>query len=145
MHEYSVELLVAGEDFDETEISTTLGLKPTLFQKKGELMSPKRRRDKTVWSFAVNPSAEDPAWDSLEDGLKCLSETLIPLKDRLRDLRQKYSTVAYCGHFSTGPYGFAGGPSISPETLRQLGDLGLTLTIKTYWSEDETDATTDQL
>jgi Domain of unknown function (DUF4279) len=134
MHEYSVELLVAGKDLDEAEVSRKLGLQPTGFLKKGQPLPPRRHREQSVWSFAVRPSPDNPDWPSLEDGLRCLAEKLLPLKNALRELKQRFSIDAYCGHFGSG---IGGGPSISPETLRLLADLGLTLTIKTYWGEDQ--------
>jgi hypothetical protein len=85
----------------------------------------------------VRPTPDNPDWQSLEDGLRSLVEQLLPLRNDLRELRQRYSTEAYCGHFGTG---FGGGPSISPETLQLLADLGLTLTIKTYWGDNQPDA-----
>jgi Domain of unknown function (DUF4279) len=128
--------MIAGDDLDEAEVSRKLGLQPLVFLKKGEPLGPKRRRQHSVWSFDVRPSPDNPEWQSLEDGLRSLVERLLPLKDDLRELRQRYSTEAYCGHFGTG---FGGGPSISAETLRLLADLGLTLTIKTYWGDNQPD------
>jgi hypothetical protein len=136
MHTYSVDLTIAGDDLDEAEVSTKLGLQPLVFLKKGEPLGPERRRQQSVWSFDVRPSPDNPEWHSLEDGLKSLVERLLPLKDDLRELRRRYSTEAHCGHFGTG---FGGGPSISPETLQLLADLGLTLTIKTYWGDNQPD------
>ena len=132
VHEYSVALTIVGE-LDEDAVSTKLGLRATTFLKKGESMGPKRQRELSVWSFELGPSANTLAWQSLDDGLRHLAEKLLPLKSRLEELRQRYSTYAYCGHFGSG---FGGGPSISPETLRMLAELGLTLTIKTYWSDE---------
>lgn len=137
MHEYSVELLVAGDDLEEAEISRKLGLESTGFLKKGEPLPPKRHREQSVWSFAVRPSPDNPDWPSLDDGLRHLAEKLLPLRNALSELKGRYSIEAYCGHFGSG---FGGGPSISPETLRLLAELGLTLTIKTYWHEDEPSA-----
>jgi hypothetical protein len=134
LHTYSVELMIAGDSLDEAEVSRILNLQPTVFLKKGEQMSPERQRKQSVWSFAVWPSVDNPEWQSLEDGLKSLAERLLPLRNALCELKRRYSTEAYCGHFGSG---FGGGPSISPETLRLLADLGLTLTIKTYWGEDQ--------
>lgn len=134
MHKYSVELVIAGNDLDEAEISRMLGLESSVFLMKGERLSPQRQREQSVWSFTVYPSPGNPEWQSLDDGLKCLVEKLLPLKDILGELRRRYSTQAYCGHFGSG---FGGGPSISPETLRLLANLELTLTIKTYWREEE--------
>jgi hypothetical protein len=143
MHTYSVDLTIDVDDLDEAEVSTKLGLEPFVFLKKGEPLGPKRRRERSVWSFDVRPSPDNPEWQSLEDGLGCLVEKLSPLKNDLRELRQRYSTEAYCGHFGTG---FGGGPSISAETLRLLAELGLTLTIKTYWGDNQPDedAETDE-
>jgi hypothetical protein len=59
---------------------------------------------------------------------------LLPKKDALLELKKRYSIDAYCGHFGSG---FGGGPSITPETLGVLSQLGLTLTIKTYWGSTE--------
>lgn len=139
LHTYSVGLVIAGDDLDEAEVSRRLGLESTVFLKKGEPLPPKRRRKQSVWSFDVRPSPDNPDWQSLDDGLKCLVNKLLPLKAALIELKERYSTEAYCGHFGSG---FGGGPSISPETLRLVADLGLTLTIKTYWGEDEPNADT---
>jgi len=136
MHEYSVKLSIAGNDLDESEVSKKLGLRPDVFLKKGEPMGPRREREQSVWSIDVRPSPDNPAWGSLDDGLRCLVQRLLPLKNALDELRQRYSTDAYCGHFGSG---FGGGPSISPATLGLLADLGLTLTIKTYWGDEKPD------
>jgi len=141
MHEYSVGLLIAGDNLDEAEVSRRLGLQSNVFLKKGEPMGPTRRREQSVWSFDVRPSPDNPAWPSLEDGLKCLADKLLPLKNVLSELKQRYSIDAYCGHFGSG---FGGGPSISPETLRLLADLGLTLTIKAYWDDDRPGSDADR-
>ena len=73
-------------------------------------------------------------WPSLEEGVTCMLKRLLPLKDILFELKKRYSMVAYCGHFGSG---FGGGPSITPETLNLLAQLGLTSTIKTYWGSTE--------
>jgi len=136
VHEYTVELLISGDDLDEGEISTRLGLRASVFFKKGESLSPqtKRERSTSTWSFRFDPPYGKPVWPSLEDGLMCMIERLLPLKDVLFELKNRYSMVAYCGHFGSG---FGGGPSIRPETLGVLSQLGLTLTIKTYWGSTE--------
>jgi hypothetical protein len=72
MHTYSVDLTIAGDDLDEAEVSTKLGLQPLVFLKRGEPLGPKRRRQQSVWSFDVRPSPDNPEWHSLEDGLKSL-------------------------------------------------------------------------
>ena len=136
MHTYFVELMITGDHLDEAAVSRTLGLEPTSFLKKGERLSKRVTREQSVWSFAVCPSPGNLEWQSLEDGLKHLVEKLLPLKSAISELRQRYSTEAYCGHFGSGIEGIGGGPSLSPEILRLLADLELTLTIKTYWHEE---------
>ena len=111
MHEYSVALLIAGEELDEAEISRKLGLQSTVFRRKGEPLPPKRHREQSVWSFIVYSSPDSPDWQSLNDGLRCLVDKLLPLKNVLSELKQRYSTEAYCGHFGSG---FGGGPSSPP-------------------------------
>jgi len=137
MHEYSVSLVIAGDDLNEAEVTTILGLKPTVFLKKGERLSRERKREESVWSHNVFPAQDSPDWQSLDEGLRCLLETLGPLRGALETLRQRYFAVANCGHFYSA---FGGGPSISPETLRQLAELGLTLTLKSYCHDGEPDS-----
>lgn len=136
MHKYTVDFTVSGHNLDESEVSGILGLKASVFLKEGEPLSPQRERQASTWSLHFDPSEGLPQWQTLEAGLRCLTEKLSPLKDALERLRQRYSLDAYCGHFGSG---FGGGPSISPDTLRKLADLGLSLTIKSYWGSNEPD------
>lgn len=138
MHEYTVGLTVSGDDLDEAEISAMLGLTASVFFKKGQPLSPltKTEHSTSTWSFHFDPPDGKPVWPSLEDGLMNMLNRLLPLKDVLLELKKRYSIVAYCGHFGSG---FGGGPSIRPETLSLLAQLGLTLTIKTYWGSTEPD------
>lgn len=136
MHKYTVDLMIAGDNLDQAEVSGLLGMKASVFLNKGEPRSQRAPRVGSVWSFQIDPPEGKPEWQSLEAGLKSMIEKLQPLKGALGKLRERFSTDAYCGHFGSG---FGGGPSISPQTLRQLADLGLTLTIKTYWGSTEPD------
>jgi hypothetical protein len=136
VHEYTVGLTISGDEVDEAEISKLLGMKSSVSFKKGEVLAPrsKRRRSTSTWSFDFDPPVGKPVWPSLEDGLRFMIERLVPKKDVLLELGKRYSMDAYCGHFGSG---FGGGPSIAPETLGTLSELGLTLTIKTYWGSTE--------
>jgi hypothetical protein len=136
VHKYTVGLAISGDDLDETQISSILGLRASVFFKKGEPLSPwtKTKHSTSTWSFHFDPAEGKPEWQSLEEGLVCMLKRLLPLKDALLELKKRYSMVAYCGHFGSG---FGGGPSIRPETLGVLSQLGLTLTIKTYWGSTE--------
>ena len=129
-----MQLLIAGEKLEEKEISEALGRSPDVFLKAGERLSSRSVRTQSSWSLSFNAADGKPDWDSLEDGLRALIAGLQPLKNAFHQLGSRYSIEAYCGHFGTG---FGGGPSVSPETLRELADLGLTLTLKTYWGSNE--------
>jgi len=56
--------------------------------------------------------------------------------DDTRKLGERRSLNAYCGRFGSG---FGGGPTVSQQTLSQLADLGLSVTIKAYWRSTEPD------
>jgi len=136
VHEYSVGLTISGDDLDEAEISAMLGMAASLFFKKGEPLSPRSQKERSTstWSIDFYQPAGKPVWPSLEEALRYMIERLLPKRDALLELRERYSMDAYCGHFGSG---FGGGPSITPETLGVLSQLGLTLTIKTYWGSTE--------
>lgn len=136
MHKYSVDLLVSGDELNEAEVSSMLGLKTSVFHKKGEPFAPnsKKIRHTSSWSFFVCRPNSETEWDSLEEGLRPLIEKLESLKEPLKKLGERFSLDAYCGHFGSG---FGGGPVISAETLGKLSDLGLSLTIRTYWASNE--------
>lgn len=130
LHRYTVDLVISGDDLEESEVSAILGLKPSMFLKKGERLSPGVTRDISSWSYQFDPPEGKPEWQSLEAGLRSMVQRLQPFRSALDKLSERFQLQAYCGHFGSG---FGGGPSISRETLRQLADLGLTLTLKTYW------------
>ena len=104
MHEYSVQLLIVGDDLDEAEVSKKLGPQPTVFLKKGERMGPRKRRTRSSWAYDVRPSADEPAWKSLEDGLRSLADKLMPLQNMLSELRQRCKRILWPFRF-----GFWGG------------------------------------
>lgn len=71
MHEYTVGLTISGDDLDEAEISAMLGLKASVFFKKGDALSPgtKRKNSTSTLSFHFDAPEGKPVWPSLEDGL----------------------------------------------------------------------------
>jgi hypothetical protein len=140
MHKYSVSLTIVGDDLDEAEVSRMLGLKPSVFHRKGDPRSAKSQKYKyetSAWLFHFDPTDGKHDWESLEAGLRGLIETLGTLEPSLQELGRRFRLAAYCGHFGSG---FGGGPTISPETLGMLAQLGLNLTIDTYWRSTEPDS-----
>ena len=133
MQTYSVELIFGGDTFEENDISGRLGIRSTTFVKKGETKSPKRKWERTTWSFEVVPSPDDRYWKSLEEGLTHLLDRLDSVKSVIDEMKQSYHVFICCGQFASG---FGGGPSFSPALLKRLANLGLELSISTYWSRE---------
>jgi Domain of unknown function (DUF4279) len=138
LHKYCVDLTISGDDLDEAEISQLLGLKANVFLKKGALLSKtsQRSRETNSLSFFVDPPDGEQDRISLDAGLSCLIEKFHNLKGILASLSSRFKLDAYCGHFGSG---FGGGPSSSPQVLGKLAEMGLTLTIRTYWGSTEPD------
>lgn len=139
MHSYTASLRIESASLDSTEITQKLALQPTQTRSAGD-----RRDDKTVWENAlweleVHPTGRSD-WDSLEDALTALLILLQPHTKTLRQISQQHAVYLWCGHFSEGFAGVAGGPTFSPQILRKLADLGLPFHLQTYFSEQRTDS-----
>lgn len=137
MHKYAVSLSITADDLDEGELSRALNMKPNSFHKRGEQRSPESRYGRSEWRRHFEPPDGAPDWSSLDAGLKRMVELLRHKKVALLELRKRFSLVAFCGHFGSG---FGGGPTVEPETLGALADLGLSIFIDTYWSSLEPDS-----
>jgi hypothetical protein len=137
MHEYTVDLTISADDFDDGEVSVLLALAPSTLFRKGEPRSAgsKVRRERSTWSFHCDPPGGG-AWATLEEGLEALLETFEPRKDALKQLSERFAVEAYCGYFGAS---FGTGPTVSPSTLQRLSSLGLSLTIKVYGSCEAAD------
>jgi Domain of unknown function (DUF4279) len=133
MHRYLVELNIAGDSIEEQEVSRLLGRPATRFFAKGQRRSPTSVWEWSIWSFEVlPPDARD--WASLEDGLTCLLQELMPSKEAVAELAIICEVSVYCGHFYSS---FGGGPTLSPKVLGLLAQFGVKLSISNYWSEEE--------
>jgi len=124
MHTYSVALRISGTDLDLAEVSGTLKLKATQTRVKGQ---PRYSSDflwpESMWEYEVRP-AEGPMWDSLEDGLRTVISAFVAHQKELRNYQQRYKVFLWCGDFSSS---FGGGPTLSPQILKALGDFGVQL------------------
>jgi uncharacterized protein DUF4279 len=85
-----------------------------------------------MWEFEVLPGGRSD-WDSLEAGLAALLSILFHHAKMIQEYRNKYRVSICCGHFSSS---FDGGPSLSAEILKSLGDFGVPLWIDTYFSKN---------
>jgi hypothetical protein len=133
MHTYSVALRISGTDLDLAEVSDTLKLKPTQTRVTGQPRSPNSVWRESMWEYEVRPGDDESSWDSLEKGLHAIISVFGSREKEIRNDQQKYSVLLWCGHF-TGS--FDGGPTLSPQILKDLGDFGVELILDTYARED---------
>lgn len=133
MHQYTVELRIAGQDLDPDEITRSLGISPTQVRRKGERRSGASVWTENMWAYEVFPSQRD-SWSSLSDGLTSLLNEVLPLKTRLQSFASANKIYLWCGHFTTD---FDGGPTLPPELLKLLGEFGVGLELDTYHQSAE--------
>ncbi|HEY6972168.1 MAG TPA: DUF4279 domain-containing protein [Candidatus Angelobacter sp.] len=133
MSNYTVSLRISSRILDTSEITKELGLTPTQTRAAGERRSAHTVWDEAMWEFEVFPKGRQD-WDLLESGLAALLKTFIPHSKALHEYRKKYGVLIWCGQFSAG---FGGGPTLSAEILKSLGDFGVPLELSVYFSAQQ--------
>lgn len=134
MHEYSVSLLIRGENLNPDIITRELNLQPVLTRYSGEKRSKSASFQGGVWKYdGSNEPDGFTHWETLEDGLRFLLNRLIPVRDKIEKYKSEFEITLWCGHFQSG---FNGGPVFSPELLRMLADFKIKLYIDTYFRDE---------
>jgi len=128
MHKYTVSLRISSTALDAAQVTNELGLTPTQTRKAGERRSAHEIFGKALWELEVFPEGRTD-WDSLEAGLTALLKLFVPQTKALQEYRKKHEVFIWCGHFSSS---FDGGPHLSAEILRALGEFGLPLWFDAY-------------
>src|SRR2546428_10802093 len=118
MSNYTVSLRISSRTLDTSEITRELSLTLTQTRTAGARRSAHTVWDEATWGFEVFPEGRQD-WDSLESGLAALLKTFVPHSKALHEYREKYDVLIWCGQFSAG---FGGGPMLSAEILKSLGD-----------------------
>jgi hypothetical protein len=131
MHTYTVSLRISSSVLDVAQISTELGLAPTQTRAVGERRGPDRVWEKALWELEVFPEGKSKWWDSLEAGLAALLKIFGPHSETPREYARQHEVFVWCGHFSSS---FDGGPHLSPNILKALGDFAAPLWLDTYFS-----------
>jgi hypothetical protein len=133
MHTYCVALRISGTDLEVSEVSATLGLKPTQTRVFGEPSFAKSVWPESMWEYEVRPRNDKVIGDSLEDGLRTLLSAFVSRKKALRKYQRRFKVFLWRGHFSSS---FGGGPTLSPKMLKALGDFGVELILDTHFSDE---------
>ena len=134
MHEYSVQLRIHGAELVPAEITTELGLEPSLVREVGERRSETTVWKEALWAYDGFPSGEARLWTSLEEGLAFVLDRLEPVRLQIDKYKQHYDLVWWCGHFQSS---FDGGPTLSPGLLQRLADFGVELYIDNYLTDPD--------
>lgn len=131
MHEYSVSLLIRGQNLNPDEITENLNLQPSLVRRSGDKRSKMASLHGGVWKYdgANEPDGYD-SWETLEAGLMFLLDKLTPVKEKIDKYKTECELTFWCGHFQSG---FNGGLQLSPKLLQNLADFGVRVYIDTYF------------
>jgi hypothetical protein len=131
MHEYSVALRIGGPQLNPAEVTAALQLTPTQVRIAAQPRpGGKSVWDESMWEYEVRPDRQ-AAWSSLEEGLKTLLRAFHLVKEPLERYQRDFHVFLWCGHFSSS---FDGGPALSANLLKQLGDFGVEVYLDTYAS-----------
>jgi hypothetical protein len=136
MHTYFVALRISGIDLDLADVSAKLRLEPTQTRVIGQPRSPNSVWDESMWEYEVRSGEGKVEWESLEDGLQTVISAFVSRKSELWNYRQRHKVFLWCGHFSSS---FSGGPTLSPQILKALGDFGVELILDTYFHDPDTE------
>src|ERR1700761_3787719 len=118
---------ISGEDFDPDWCTEALGLVPTRCWRKGDLRGRYARVPSPLSRWGIESGAS-PA-RNVEDGLRIMLDTVWPVRDRLRRMREEWraplevgcaSIVKVRSHHAQAPQ-----VQLSAESLERLADLDL--------------------
>jgi len=132
MRTYSVSLRIESRELDAAQVTKELTISPTQTRAVGERRDARTAWDKALWEFEVVPEGRFD-WDSLEIGLSTLLNIFSLRTKALQEYSKNHDVYIWCGHFSSS---FAGGPHLSAEILKKLGDVGIPLWLNTYSSHE---------
>src|SRR5512144_1277807 len=128
-HEYTVQFRMWGGTLDASQVSRDLGLKPCQTTVAGGSRF-EGHIDHAMWAYNGPPGAPTE-WESLEEGLTQVLDSLWPHREKIAKHAAKSNLVWWCGHFQSS---FDGGPTLSPALLRRLGEFGAEVYIDNYLS-----------
>jgi hypothetical protein len=133
MKEYTVEFRIHGRDLDPSQVTSLLGLEPSLVRLVGDPRSGNANWVDAMWSYNGFPeSAGSVTWPSLEEGLNFVLEKLWPVREGMQTYKSNCKLILWCGHFQST---LNASTTLSSEILKKLGDFGVELFIDTYCQE----------
>jgi hypothetical protein len=143
MHSYTVSLRIESSTLDVSRVTEDLGIAPTQTRAAGQYRSPTSVFEKALWEFDLVPEELDvafenrpawPQWESLEAAFKKLLSIFSKHVTVLGDYGEHHQVYLWVGHFSSS---FDGGPRLSAEILKALGNFGVPVWVDTHFIDDE--------
>jgi hypothetical protein len=131
-HQYTVEFRIWGDTLDAALVTRELGLEACQTRTAGASRFP-GRIDRGMWAYN-GPSGSPQEWTSLENGLQHVLEHLWPHREKIAKYAARFEVVWWCGHFQSS---FDGGPTLSADLLKKLGEFNVELSIDNYFSPSE--------
>jgi hypothetical protein len=138
-HIYTVELRIVGNNIEPDSITEKLGLQPCRAVHAGS-----RRADgrEIIASWAFSGGGDEKSeWASLEEGLQFVLAKVWPLRHAIAAYKNGGELIWWCGHFQAS---FDGGPSLSSDLLKKLGEFGANIFIDNYFYESADSAVGSQ-
>jgi hypothetical protein len=127
-HRYTVELRIWGH-FDAATVTAETRLHPCDVSKTRDAVNPR-----SVWAFNGGGDSGEYEWSTLEEGLTFVLDRVGDAAPLFKEYARQHLVSWWCGHFKTS---IDGGPTLSPELLRRLGDFGADLFIDNYQVDEE--------
>ena len=143
MHSYTVSLRIESPTLDVSSVTEDLGVAPTQTRAAGQYRSPTSVFEKALWEFDMVPEELDvalenrpqwPQWESLEAAFKKLLGIFSNHASILRKYGEHHQVYSWVGHFSSS---FDGGPHLSAEILKALGNFGVPVWMDTHFIDRE--------
>jgi hypothetical protein len=130
-HDYTVEFRIFSKTLDPAEIARELGLQPCQIGIEGA-PGLGGRPQQGMWAY--NGGGGHITWESLADGLTFVLDKLWSHREAIAKYKTGGELVWWCGNFQSS---FDGGPRLSPDLLKRLGEFGAYLYIDNYFSRGE--------
>ena len=126
-------LRVLNEQLDHQEISDLLGLEPTKFSLAGEVVSRTSGRKRKYSGWFLESDGQVESRDS-RDHFAWLLERIAGKGSVLKELSSRGYLVDICCRWDSACG--QGGPSMNPEQMVQLGELGVELWFDIYFDHE---------
>lgn len=125
--EYSIELRFEGNDLDQDNLTSEMGLTPSHLRITKDGLH--------LWAYNGSDKFDEPIyWHSFEEGFSFLLDKLEGLEDIIKKYRDQYSAYFWCGHFFSD---YNGKLTFSPLLLERIAKLKIEIILHSYYSKSD--------